>query len=86
MRGLIDWTRRNATGATPHAAVTPTPYKGPDSVPGTSKAIHTTLTQEASSNIARARAANSDRSAATAAGVTPPKSPVIINARQTASA
>ena len=40
----------------------------------------------ASSNIARALSPNSARNAATAAGVTPPKSPVIINARQTARA
>jgi hypothetical protein len=40
----------------------------------------------APSNIARALLPNSDRSAATAAGVTTPMSPVIINARQTARA
>ena len=46
----------------------------------------TTLTQVASSNIARALCPNSARNAATAAGVTPPKSPVIINPRQHARA
>ena len=42
----------------------------------------TTLTQEASRNIARALSPNSDRSAATAAGVTSSNPAPVINARQ----
>ena len=78
--------KRSRSRATPHAAVTQRHTKL-ESIPGQDQEYNqTTPTQEASRNIARARAPNPSRSASTVAGVTIPMSTFIISARQIARA